>query len=64
MSLGEMVHAISLDKPTTKTEGLPKADNMAVLLAQGLQSKDKKILNVRRICLLSNTVYYFLQRAK
>ena len=52
MTMEERLNAISIDKGnegvTSQGDGRtpPKADAMAVLLAQGLQSSDKKILNV------------------
>ena len=42
----ERLHAISIDKPTHDRRQPPKADTLATLLAQGLQSRDKTILNV------------------
>ena len=48
MSMEERLNAISIDQPSkSSTSQPPKADTLATLLAQGLQSGDKKILNVR-----------------
>lgn len=62
MSMEERLNAISLDQPTAGTSGqqAPRADTMATLLIQGLQSQDKGILrNVlqnRNVNLIRNTV--------
>ena len=50
MTLDERLHAISIDKPQSKVP--PKTDTLVTLLTQGLQSHDKKILNV------SSNVYF------
>ena len=49
MSLEDRLNAIGIDNSTSKVpaQGVPKADNLLVLLVQGLQSSDSKILNVR-----------------
>ena len=44
MTLDERLHAISIEKPQSKVP--PKTDTLVTLLTQGLQSHDKKILNV------------------
>ena len=48
-SLDERLNAISIDKPSDRagagSSEPPKADTLATLLSQGLQSNDKKILN-------------------
>ena len=48
MTMEERLNAISIDQPTPKTAATepPKADTLVTLLSQGLQSGDKKILNV------------------
>merc|ERR1712012_414050 len=43
-TLDERLNAISIEQPPAHA-GIPRADNLATLLAQGLQSKDKKMLN-------------------
>lgn len=46
MSLDDRINAISIDKPGERSGSEPpKADTLATLLTQGLQSNDKKILN-------------------
>ena len=45
MNMEERLNAISIDKEQTAKEP-PKADTLVRLLTQGLQSGDKKILNV------------------
>jgi hypothetical protein len=55
MSLVERLNAIGIDdsNKNTKTStnnSIPKADNLLVLLVQGLQSNDAKILNVSVEC--------------
>jgi len=45
----ERLNAISIDKPSGAEGGTkhqPKADTLATLLSQGLQSNDAKIINV------------------
>ena len=46
MSMEERLNAISVDQPGHQTKQPPQADTLARLLTQGLQSQDKKILNV------------------
>lgn len=46
--MDERLHAISIDRPSGSSKDRsqpPKADTLATLLAQGLQSQDKTILN-------------------
>lgn len=48
MAMSDRLHAIGIEtnnESKTLSEP-PKADTLAVLLTQGLQSRDKKILNV------------------
>lgn len=55
MSIEERVNAIDAQAPSTSASGFasagtkktPKTDSLATLLEQGLQSRDKNILNVR-----------------
>ena len=49
-TLDERLNAISIEQPPAHA-GIPRADNLATLLAQGLQSKDKKMLNVSSVTL-------------
>lgn len=46
MSLEERLNAIGIDNETTKQSQIPRADNLLMLLVQGLQSNDSKMLNV------------------
>jgi hypothetical protein len=61
MSLEERLNVMGIDSNTNTTNGdlngdiytkntsgqIPKTDNLVVLLVQGLQSNDAKMLNVR-----------------
>jgi hypothetical protein len=42
----ERLNAISVEHPSHQTREPPQADTLARLLTQGLQSQDKKLLNV------------------
>ncbi len=47
MTLEDRLKAIGLDKQQQSSgQEPPKANNLATLLSQGLQSEDKRILNV------------------
>lgn len=46
MTLEDRLKAIGLDKQQASGQEVPKANNLATLLSQGLQSEDKRILNV------------------
>ncbi len=48
MTLDERIQAISIERPNEGATATapPKADTLVTLLTQGLQSEDKKILNV------------------
>lgn len=46
MSMEERLNAISVDHPSHPTREPPQADTLARLLTQGLQSQDKKLINV------------------
>ena len=47
MTLEERLHATSLESSTPKvSKQPPRADALITLLVQGLQSQDKKLLNV------------------
>lgn len=47
MTMEERLNAISIDKKSLSgSKQPPRADTLAILLTQGLQSQDKKILNV------------------
>jgi hypothetical protein len=50
MSLEERLNAMGIDSETKQTQ-IPRADNLLMLLVQGLQSNDSKMLNV---CCLFN----------
>lgn len=65
MSMEEHLHALSIDKPSGTKDGTlqrqpPKADTLAMLLAQGLQSKDKTILNVSGISMAMLSITFSL----
>ena len=50
MTMEERLNAISLDKPKAgDSKQAPKADTLATLLMQGLQSQDHTILNVSAV---------------
>ena len=50
----ERLNAITIERPESNRRQPPKADTLATLLSQGLQSHDKKILNVSEILLCLN----------
>lgn len=62
MSLEERLNAIGIDDSNKNTKNnsnssIPKADNLLVLLVQGLQSNDAKILNVSNLNLTVRKVF-------
>jgi len=46
MTVEQRLSAISLEKPRSGPRLPPKADTLVTLLVQGLQSQDRKLLNV------------------
>ncbi len=57
MTLDERIQAISIERPNEGATATapPKADTLVTLLTQGLQSEDKKILNVSSWALFEPT---------
>lgn len=61
MTVEQRLSAISLEKPQgSGAKQPPKADTLVTLLVQGLQSQDRKLLNVSTPCTDEHITYFYI----